>query len=300
MGADLFQGLTSPSLKEITRCLTDHFSKAGIETASLDARLLIQHVLSLSHAQFISAPQRYLSDDELKALAVLSLRRLEREPVSRIFGEAEFWSLPFTLSPDTLDPRPDTETLVELALDVIEKKPLFDGRILDLGTGSGCILLALLSELPLANGCGVDISGGALETARRNAKRLGLAKRSDFICSDWFSAVSGHYNLILSNPPYIPGEVIESLSPEVAQYDPRRALDGGASGLEPYHILFEGAPRVLKDDGWLIVEFGEGQLEDIFKLLDASPLGGLIDRRVIKADLAGIDRVLAVHRRSSL
>lgn len=290
--------VAGPSLEHKHRALTEAFSMAGIETAALDARLLLQHVLGLDHAQFISAPARLLSEAEAAQLEALAARRLSREPLSRIFGEAEFWSLPFYVSEATLDPRPDSETLIELALELMPAAREEAASLLDLGTGSGCLLLSLLSEWPQARGLGVDMAPEALATARRNAARLGLEARAEFQQSNWFGAVSGRYDLIISNPPYIRRADIAGLAPEVARFDPALALDGGVSGIEPYELIFAEAANYLSPGGWLIVEFGFGQLEEIKQALDASPLGSQAAQLLHRADLSGTPRCLAVEKRA--
>jgi release factor glutamine methyltransferase len=295
MGQNLINELAQPTLHSMQRFLSQKFEALGIETAALDARLLIQHAAAINHAAFIRDASRPMGPAELEALRPLVARRMAREPISRILDKAEFWSLPFNLSADTLDPRPDTETLVELALELYPPKTTRTLKLLDLGTGSGCILLSLLSEWSAATGVGADISASALAMADQNARTLGLEGRAAFVRSNWFEMISGQFELIVSNPPYIPTAEIETLSAEVAQYDPMAALDGGPSGIEPYKLLFEGAPQHLAPGGWLIVEFGCGQLEEIYQLLEASPLGRIMKQREVRADLAGIDRCLAVQ-----
>lgn len=289
--------VAGPCLETFYRDLTRVLKEAGIETAALDARLLLQHALTLSHTEFISTPERHISAEETARLATLTQRRLEREPLSRIFGETEFWSLPFYVSAATLDPRPDSETLIELALELMPARG--EGRsLLDLGTGTGCLLLSLLSEWPAAQGLGVDKAPAALATARRNTARLGLEGRAAFQQSDWFTNLTGSYDLILSNPPYIPEAEIAGLAPEVARFDPALALDGGASGIEPYKLIFAEAGRFLNEGGWLIVEFGFGQLAEIKAALAASPLSAVVGEPQQRADLSGTPRCLAVQKQA--
>jgi release factor glutamine methyltransferase len=190
-------------------------------------------------------------------LAEFAARRLAREPVARILGEREFWGLRFKLSPATLVPRPDTETVVRAALASAEARQGL--RILDLGTGTGCLLVALLHERPGATGIGVDHSFEAVCTARRNAERNGVAARATFAVSDWGAAIEGRFDLIVSNPPYIPSGDIAGLAPEVRAHDPALALDGGEDGLAAYRAIFPEAGRLLAPGGALVVEFGKGQ-----------------------------------------
>jgi release factor glutamine methyltransferase len=257
----------SEALRELRRT----FSEAGFETAALDARLLLLAALGISATDLITRPDSSLSLDEAETLAAFTHRRLGHEPVARIVGVREFWGLPFRLSPETLVPRPDTETVVETALDLLPDRqaPL---RIVDFGTGSGCILVALLHELPRATGLGVDLSFGALVTARTNAADNRVGSRCHFALSRWADAVSGPFDLIVSNPPYIASGVIPTLDEEVREHDPTLALDGGPDGLEPYRILLSEAGRLLAPQGLLVVEIGYDQAQDLVGLAGAQGL----------------------------
>ena len=218
---------------------------------------------------------------------------------SRAFSERrEFWGLPLALSAATLVPRPDTETLVELALEMLRgcPAPLHPLRIADLGTGSGAILLALLSELPDAIGLGTDISVAALATARSNAVQLGVADRADFIACDYAAALSGPFDLVVSNPPYIRSADIAGLATEVRNFDPLAALDGGPDGLDAYRALIPQAARLLAPQGVLAVEVGQGQHGDVRALMTAA---GLAPEGPAKADLAGIRRAVAGRKKPS-
>ena len=248
--------------------------------------------LGLDLTGMITGAHRRLTLDESNRLEGFTRRRLAGEPVARILGLKEFWGLPLKLSAATLVPRPDTETVVELALEILRadnaaNRPL---RIADLGTGSGAILLALLSELPAAHGCGTDISVDALETAGNNAARLGLADRATFIACDYASGLSGTFDLIVSNPPYIRSADIELLARDVREHDPRAALDGGADGLDAYRALVPQAAGFLAPGAVLVVEAGQGQSGEIEALMTAS---GLVTACPPKADLAGIKRAVA-------
>lgn len=274
------------------RTLTARFESAAIESASLDARLLVGHILSLDLTGLITSAQRRLTDEQSARLENFARRRLAGEPVARIVGEKEFWGLPLRLSPATLVPRPDTETVVELALELLRadgatNRPL---RIADLGTGSGAILLALLSELPTATGFGTDISEQAVQTAAANAACVGLTPRARFIACDYASGLSGLFDLIVSNPPYIRAADIGGLAVEVRDHDPRAALDGGADGLDAYRVLIPQAAGLLAPGALLIVEAGEGQGGPINGLMT---LAGLTPAGAPKADLAGISRAVA-------
>jgi release factor glutamine methyltransferase len=274
------------------RALTKRFQEGAIDSAELDARILLGHLLSLDLTGVIAAGSRALTPEQATRLADFSRRRLAGEPVARIVGTREFWGLPLKLSAATLVPRPDTETVVELALDMMRAaSPLNRAMsIADIGTGSGAILLALLSELPDAHGVGTDISVSALRTARDNAADLELAGRAAFVACDYAAALSGPLDLIVSNPPYIRSAEIPALATEVRDHDPLRALDGGADGLDAYRAIAPEAMRLLASGGLLVVEVGQGQSGDVEGLMTAA---GLTLQRPPKADLAGIPRAIA-------
>jgi release factor glutamine methyltransferase len=274
------------------RGLTARFKSGGNESAELDARLLVGAVLGLDLTGLITAAHRLLTPDDSVRLEEFAQRRLKGEPVARILGHKEFWGLPLTLSRETLVPRPDTETVVELALEMLRADGALSRilRIADLGTGSGAILLALLSELPNAQGFGTDISQAALQTAATNAANAGLANRATFVTCDYASGLSGLFDLIVSNPPYIRSADIADLAVEVRQYDPLAALDGGADGLSAYRALIPEAACLLAPGAALVVEAGEGQSGQIEVLMVA---GGLTPTGTPKADLAGIQRAVA-------
>jgi release factor glutamine methyltransferase len=274
------------------RELTARFASAGIDSPELDARLLMGAVLGLDLTGIVTAAKRTLSPDQSSRLENFARRRLAGEPVARIVGIKEFWGLQLSLSAETLVPRPDTETLVELALEMLRANPAPNRpwRIADLGTGSGAILLALLSELPGAYGFATDVSAAALHTAEANAAHLGLAGRATFIACDYAAGLDGRFDLIVSNPPYVRSADIASLAVEVRSHDPRLALDGGADGLDAYRALIPQAARLLTSGGVLVVEAGSGQSGQIKGLMTAT---GLIPESVPKADLAGIPRAVA-------
>jgi release factor glutamine methyltransferase len=280
------------TIETARRALTARFKANAIDSAELDARLLAGAVLGLDLTGMITAADRRLTADESARLDQFAQRRLAGEPVARILGHKEFWGLSLQLSPATLVPRPDTEAVVELALEILHADGTANRalRIADLGTGSGAILLALLSELPEAHGFGTDISAAALRTAAANAARAGLAGRATFIACDYATGLSGLFDLIVSNPPYIPSADIGGLAAEVRDYDPLAALDGGADGLDAYRALIPQATCVLAPGAVLVVEAGQGQTGDIEALMAAA---GLTRERGPKADLAGIPRAVA-------
>jgi len=277
------------------RALTARLKSAAIESADLDARLLVGAVLGLDLTGTIAAANRTLTRDQSIRLERLAGRRLASEPVARILGVKEFWGLPLKLSPATLVPRPDTETVVEFALELLRTHGGADRalRIADLGTGTGAILLALLSELPGAQGIGTDISAEALETARDNAVRLGFSGRAGFVRCDYASALSDSFDLIVSNPPYIRSADIASLAPEVRDHDPHAALDGGADGLDAYRALIAQAACALAPGAVLVVEAGRDQAGEILGLLTAA---GLAIPGPPKADLAGVRRAVGARK----
>jgi release factor glutamine methyltransferase len=279
------------TIETARRKLAERFRNGGIDSAELDARLLTGDVLGLDLTGMIAAANRMLTSSESNRLEPFAQRRLAGQPVARILGHKEFWGLSLQLSPATLVPRPDTETVVELALETLRAgasdRPL---RIADLGTGSGAILLALLAELPRAQGIGTDISTAALQTAAANAARAGLAKRAGFVACDYASGLCGPFDLIVSNPPYIRSADIAGLAIEVRDHDPPAALDGGPDGLDAYRVLIPQAADRLAPGAALVLEAGQGQSADIEALMKAA---GLMAAWPIKADLAGVRRAVA-------
>jgi release factor glutamine methyltransferase len=284
-----FTGLTVEAAR---RMMAAQFRTRAIESAELDARTLVGAALGLDLTGLIAAAARPLTTEESVRLEDFARRRLAGEPVARILGIKEFWGLPLQLSPATLVPRPDTETVVQLALEIWRAERHSDRqlRIADIGTGSGAILLALLSELPEAYGIGTDISLAALRTATGNAARLGFAPRAAFVACDYAAPLSDVFDLIVSNPPYIRSAEIAGLANEVRAHDPPGALDGGADGLDAYRALIPQAAHLLAPGGTLIVEAGLGQSGHIQGLMTAA---GLTFESPPKADLAGIPRAVA-------
>jgi release factor glutamine methyltransferase len=264
---------------------------AGIEAPAREARLLLGHASGLSTGRIVAYPERSIEPAAVAAFERLIERRAAREPVSRILGTREFWSLPFIVTPATLDPRPDSETIVEAALDRIsDRKARL--TVIDFGTGTGCLLLALLSELPQGTGIGVDRSEAAARVARRNAEALALADRARFLVGDWAEALAGPVDLIVANPPYIPAGEIAGLEPEVRAHDPLTALAGGEDGLDPYRVLAPAAARLLRPGGHVVFEVGQGQADAVAELATASGLV-LCERR---ADLGGIARAVVLGK----
>jgi len=273
------------------RALARTFTAAGIDTPELDARILVGHALGLDHAGVVAQAERPLTGAETDAITAFARRRLAREPVARIVGVKEFWGLPFALNADTLVPRPETETVVEAALAVIGPDRTRPLRIADLGTGSGALMLALLSELPAALGVGTDISMAALAGARANASALGLGERAHFVACDQGTALADGFDLVVANPPYVTTAELVILQPEVRDHDPRRALDGGADGLAAYRAIAADARRLLAPHGALVLELGAGQLGAVSAILARTGLAGPGE---VRYDLAGVPRALAV------
>jgi release factor glutamine methyltransferase len=283
--------LAGPTVDSVRREWTARFKSAGIESAELDARILTGAALGLDLTGLIKAARHPVAETEVAKLEAFARRRLAGEPVARILGQKEFWGLPFRLSTETLVPRPDTETVVELGLEMLRAMPHPPraARIADIGTGSGAILLALLSELPGAIGVGTDISLAALMTASDNAVELGLASRAGFVACNYAAALSGGFDLIVSNPPYIRTADVAGLAVEVRDHDPRRALDGGADGLGAYRDLIPEAAELLTPGGALVVESGIGQSGDIEGFMIAA---GLTITDTPRPDLGGVSRAV--------
>ena len=255
---------------------------ADVPDAATDARLLMQHVLACDHAGLILAGERSLTDAERAAFEALLSRRLAHEPVSKILGEREFYGRLFHVTADVLDPRADTETLIEVALEQPAR------RVLDLGSGSGALIVTLLAEWPEATGVAVDLSEKALAVTAENARRLGVAERLALLQGEWFGPVSGQFDLIVSNPPYIPSAEIDGLEPDVREHDPLLALDGGADGLSCYRAIAGAAAPHLAPEGRIIVEIGAGQGPDVARIFAAAGFRQAAERR----DLGGHVRAL--------
>jgi release factor glutamine methyltransferase len=274
------------------RQVRDRFRAAGLDTPELDARLIAQHVFGLDAMALVRREREPISDEWATELERAALRRLAGEPVSRIIGEREFWGLKFTLNEATLDPRPETEQLVAEALALAEHRPLL--RILDLGTGTGAIAISILSALPKARAIATDIAEGALDAARKNAERHGVAGRLDLRQGAWWQAVphTELFDLIVSNPPYIASEQVGTLQPEVRLFDPKLALDGGWDGLEAYRAIATQAARRLNPGGVVLLEIGATQADTVSRIFSRAGFS----RIEVQKDLAGLDRlVLASH-----
>jgi release factor glutamine methyltransferase len=263
---------------------------AGIDTPVLDARLLLEAGAGVSRLEIVTDPRREISDAQVEAVNALTARREAREPVSHILGRKHFWTLDLAVNADVLTPRPETEFVVEAGLQELLPADAAH-RILDLGAGSGAIILALLHDRPNATGVAVDVSERALEIVRRNAEALGVADRLEIRQSDWAKSLDERFDLVVSNPPYIRSGDIGSLAPEVAKFEPLLALDGGEDGLVSYRIITAALPRLLKPGAAFALEVGLGQAESVKALAEEAGLTTGEPRR----DLAGIPRVVVGH-----
>jgi release factor glutamine methyltransferase len=271
-GAPAFAGVTVDPAEDLLRAAKRALEAKGNPTPALDARLLLQQAAGLSHEALIADPKRLVSGEAAARFQELLNRRLSGEPVSRILGEREFYGRAFKITPATLDPRPDTETLIGAALAFMPADRAC--RIIDLGSGSGIIGVTLLAERALASAVMTDISAGALAVARENAKHHGVDARATFIHGSWFTGAEGRFDLILSNPPYVAQAILPSLAPEVRNFDPETALVGGVDGLQAYREIAQQAGAFLTREGRVIVEIGEGQaleIEGIFSTFGFVP-----------------------------
>jgi release factor glutamine methyltransferase len=289
-GADAFAG---DSIGAARRQLARGFRQHDLDAPELDARIIIGHVLGLDHTALAAQSSRVLTAEEASVIAELSARRLAREPVARIVGRKEFWGLPFKINAETLLPRPETETVVEAALAAVHcgNRKSRALRIVDLGTGSGALLLALLCELPGACGIGTDVSFTALHCAHDNAAALDLSARASFVACDYGTALRGPADLLVCNPPYIARGDIAGLQAEVRDFDPQRALDGGPDGLDGYRAIASDVRRLLAPGGILVVELGQGQLGAVTSLFAATGLEPVTARH----DLSGIARAVVMR-----
>ena len=273
-------------LSEIKKKLSKNFSISGIETSELDARLILKEILSFDDKELIINENYNIPKGFIKEIFAIEKRRLKGEPISKIFKKRDFYKSTFIISNDVLDPRPETELIVEIANNFIKKNEV--KNILDLGTGSGCILLSILKENKMINGLGIDLSKEAINIAQKNSKKLQLDKQSNFLISNWMEAINFKYDIVVSNPPYIASKEIEKLSKEVKNFDPFLSLDGGDDGLNCYRVIVEDLKRVINKNAIIIIEIGYNQsnsVEEIFKNNDF---------KLLKKynDINGLDRVL--------
>lgn len=288
----LFQAQNPLLAREVLRSAVMRLQQARIESASLDARILLEHVLAVSRERLLFLLDSEITIDQYEQMEALVERRAQRQPMAQIVGKREFWGLNFTVSKYTLDPRPDSETVIEYVLERIKNRgaPL---KVLDLGTGTGCLLLSLLSELPAARGVGVDLCENALQVAGENALSLGLAERVEFLRSNWCDEVSGKFDVVISNPPYIPASVIPTLAPEVAKFEPKLALDGGGDGFCCYSKIMKALHNIVADGGFAAFEMGMGQQRGMEVLADENGFEVV----GVRHDLGGIARCIILQRK---
>jgi len=282
--------VNASTVRDLLDDATRRLGTASIAQPRLDARLLLAHALNAPGERFYGREDEPVSREAGTAFETAIQQRLNREPVSRILGSRGFWSLEFALDKAALDPRPDSETLIEAVLDHVASRqaPL---RVLDLGTGTGCLLLSVLAEFPRARGTGIDISPDCVVLARRNAETNGLGDRASFQTGYWDDGLDAIFDVILCNPPYIPTSVIPTLEPEVAVHEPGRALDGGPDGLECYRELATRFKRILAKNGHIFLETGHDQHADVTAIMTAHGLTTLSAR----LDLAANERCLVLQ-----
>lgn len=280
------------SRQQVQRQLAALVAQAGSDAPMAEARMILCAALRIDHAALLREAECPIGPDAPPRIADLLARRMKHEPVSRILGHREFWGLDLGIAPAVLDPRPDTETVVEAVIAAMESRRAAPLRILDLGTGSGALLCALLASFPQAFGLGVDVSEGACQVAAKNLAAFGFAQRGNIVCGDWTTALRGSFDVIVSNPPYIAHDDIAALDPEVRDYDPHLALDGGADGYAAYRALIPALPSLLADRGVVAFELGIGQADHVGDLLRTTRLAVTGTRR----DLAGIERAIVACR----
>ena len=273
-------------LSEIKKKLSKNFSISGIDTAELDARLILKEILSFDDKELIIKENYNIPEGIIREIFAIEERRLKGEPISKIFKKRDFYKSKFIISNDVLDPRPETELIVEIANKYIKKNDV--KNILDLGTGSGCILLSVLKENKMINGLGIDLSKEAINIAQKNSKKLQVEKQSNFLISNWMESINFKFDIVVSNPPYIPSKDIKKLSKDVKKFDPLISLDGGEDGLSCYRLIVKDLKRVITKNAIIIIEIGCNQsklVEEIFKKNDF---------KLIKKynDINGLDRVL--------
>jgi release factor glutamine methyltransferase len=287
------EGERSATIAGVVDNVRLRLERAGIKGAALDARVLVQHVLGIDHAHVIANPERALSGDEVAAIEAAVARRCDREPVSRIVGRREFYGRDFEVTPDVLDPRADSEALIEQAL-AAAREIAGNGEclVLDVGTGSGALIVSLLAELPGARGVASDVSAAALAVARANAQRHGVESRLRLVETCWMVGISERFDIVMSNPPYIASGDIAGLARDVRGFDPLVALDGGADGLTAYRAIVPTAFEALKPGGVLCLEIGAGQADDVWAMMEDAGFSAHPRLNRQKKDLAGCIRVV--------
>ena len=280
-------------LSELQKKITKILAEGGIETNSLDARIILREIFNFDEKELILNSDLILSESKISKVQKIITRRLNFEPVSKIFGKRDFYNSTFSISDDVLDPRPETENIVEIANNFILEKGY--ESFIDLGTGSGCIILSILKENKNLTAVGVDISIDAINIAKKNSKDMNLEKRSSFLVSNWLSSVYNSYDLIISNPPYIPSDEIITLSKTVKNFDPLISLDGGQDGLKCYKEIAQDINRVINKNGRVILEIGYNQAHDVIKIFESKEFKLL----KIYKDINGLNRILTFESKKT-
>lgn len=280
-------------LSELQKKITKILAEGGIETNSLDARIILKEIFNFDEKELILNSDLILSESKISKVQKIITRRLNFEPVSKIFGKRDFYNSTFSISDDVLDPRPETENIVEIANNFILEKGY--ESFIDLGTGSGCIILSILKENKNLTAVGVDISIDAINIAKKNSKDMKLEKRSSFVVSNWLSSIYNSYDLIISNPPYIPSDEIITLSKTVKNFDPLISLDGGQDGLKCYKEIAQDINRVINKNGRVILEIGYNQAYDVIKIFESKELKLL----KIYNDINGLNRILTFESKKT-
>ena len=280
-------------LSELQKKITKILAEGGIETNSLDARIILREIFNFDEKELILNSDLILSESKISKVQKIITRRLNLEPVSKIFGKRDFYNSTFSISDDVLDPRPETENIVEIANNFILEKGY--ESFIDLGTGSGCIILSILKENKNLTAVGVDISIDAINIAKKNSKDMNLEKRSSFLVSNWLSSIYSSYDLIISNPPYIPSDEIITLSKTVKNFDPLISLDGGQDGLKCYKEIAQDINRVINKNGRVILEIGYNQAHDVIKIFESKEFKLL----KIYNDINGLNRILTFESKKT-
>ena len=280
-------------LSDLQTAITKKLFDSGIETSSLDSRIILKEVFCFDEKELILNSQLIVTKNKISEADKILARRISGEPVSKIFGKRDFYKSTFLISEDVLDPRPETELIIEIANNFILDKGY--KNFIDLGTGSGCIILSILKDNKSLRAIGIDISNKAINIAQKNCSNLNLEKQATFLVSNWLSKVSGSYDLIISNPPYIPSKDVDALSANVKNYDPLISLDGGEDGLKCYRQIAEDINRVIGKNGRVVLEIGYNQAEDVIKIFESKDF--IFLNKYI--DINGLDRILTFESKKT-
>ena len=280
-------------LSDLQTAIAKKLFDSGIETSSLDSRIILKEVCCFDEKELILNSKLIVTKNKISEVDKILARRISGEPVSKIFGKRDFYESTFLISEDVLDPRPETELIIEIANNFILDKGY--KNFIDLGTGSGCIILSILKDNKSLRALGIDISNKAINIAQKNCSNLNLEKQATFLVSNWLSKVSGSYDLIISNPPYIPSKDVDTLSANVKNYDPLISLDGGEDGLKCYRQIAEDINRVIGKNGRVVLEIGYNQAEDVIKIFESKDFI-FLDKYI---DINGLDRILTFESKKT-